>query len=513
MAILNSIKSCASSCLSRVYGSKPESSAQPIDPLSLTFYDKIQGALNFAKWGMIGAAAYGIAPQFTVPISYLAGLTGLGSEILSYCSLPKDAHWSEQLLSLAPFAKYIINYDPWVTRLFQATSLFNLSQASITRLSAVRDAFTSNPLRAIQTGFVHLFNLASSVTFAADSLGVINLQQNGTAQDLQKCAKQSNPFQCDLQRQCQRPVDLYHIVPPQCPGKVIIQDPFPIANAPCSPKAIANLPCEGCGMFSVQLYLTGMLGRLYQEGRYSGMKIDFDGQGLGHAEGYARNWFENYYCPVDIEIEQCSGAPHKTFSNYELSDHCHYAEQSWEYQRRNDLPRLPHKVARALIQKHFILRPEIQQEIDQFAQRHFPPNRHLITVHYRGTDKAGYTDAFEARRVSYEKMCQTILDYLQTLEPEDQRTAIIFVATDEEPFTQFAQVVIPNQIVISPSRKSPDSSPLHFGEIDRYQTGKEAIIDCHLLSKGDVLIRTSSNLSKMATILLRDGAQEILVTE
>lgn len=479
----------------------------PVDPLSLTLSDKIHAATNMVQWGITGAALYGVAPQITTPISFLAGL---GSEIISFRSLPEDTHWSRQILSIPGVSRFIRNYSPWASKLFQVTSLFNLAQYSLSKLSTAWKAFTTNPSGAIKASMVHLFNLASSVAFTADSLNLIHLQKSAQTAESQKCLKQLNPFQCDLQRQCLRPVDLYKkTIPPQCPGKTIIKGPAHLTHVPCAPKAMVNLPCDGCGMFSVQLYLTGVLGRL-NNGRYSGMKIDFGKEGLGYAEEQGPNWFEYYYCPVDIEVENCSGTSQKTFTNAESSDHCHYSDHAWEYEKRNGLP---YKEARELIQKHFLLRPEIQEEIDQFAQSHFPKERHLITVHYRGTDKAGYTDAYEARRVSYSKMGQTIRNYIQTLKPEDRNTATIFVATDEEGFAKFAQLLFPHQVVISPSRKSTDGKPLHFGAIDRYQTGKEAIVDCHLLSKGDALIRTSSNLSKMAAILLKEGAREIQVSE
>ncbi len=47
--------------------------------------------------------------------------------------------------------------------------------------------------------------------------------------------------------------------------------------------------------------------------------------------------------------------------------------------------------------------------------------------------------------------------------------------------------------------RSNDMAPLHLKLSNNYLHGEEAFIDCLLLSKGDVLIRTSSNLSLWST--------------
>lgn len=145
-----------------------------LEDLSLTTSDKVLTTTNVVKWGTIGAGLYGISPQIILPISVL---TSLGSEIISFCSLPKDAHWLRKALSIPVLSKLIINYNPWVAKAFHLTSLFNLAQHSASKLAAIWKGFTTNPSGAIKASAVHLFNLASDTLFAAESLGLIDLSQ------------------------------------------------------------------------------------------------------------------------------------------------------------------------------------------------------------------------------------------------------------------------------------------------------------------------------------------------
>lgn len=483
----------------------PVAAPPAIEDLSLSTSELLHTGSNMVHWGITGATLYGVAPQIAIPISLLASLS---SDVVSFLSLPKDAHWLHKALSIPVLSKVLINYNPWIARLFQATSFFNHVQHSASKLAAVWRNFAADPWKAAGTGLAHLFNLGSDVFFTAESFGLVDLKP-----------KEEVP-----------PVHTSHASNhcPGGPGKRIIPRPAHLIGKECPPKAIANLPCDGCGTFSVQLYLTGLLGHL-NAGRLSGLKIDFGKEGLGYDAAHGDNWFEYYYCPVDIEMEGCSNAPTRKFNVQEYGQFCNYAENVWGFEKSG----LPPKEARDLIQKYFTLRPEFQREIDQFTQDYFPKDTHLITVHYRATDKVGNTYDHEARPVSHQEMGAAIHNYIKTLNPKDREKTTIFIASDAAAFADYAKDGFPitvdsnnpqsakierlsagHKIVISPSRKSTNGAPLHIGRnIDRYQTGKAAIMDSTLLSKGDALIRTSSNLSKVAAINLKDGAKEIEVSK
>lgn len=81
----------------------------------------------------------------------------------------------------------------------------------------------------------------------------------------------------------------------------------------------------------------------------------------------------------------------------------------------------------------------------------------------------------------------------------------IFIASDEEMFVQFmtdefGDLIFYNQNVM----RSKDNTPIHLKKNSPYDNGKNALIDSVLLSRGSVLIRTSSNLSLWSTFFNPD---------
>ncbi len=52
-----------------------------------------------------------------------------------------------------------------------------------------------------------------------------------------------------------------------------------------------------------------------------------------------------------------------------------------------------------------------------------------------------------------------------------------------------------DRVITYSTQRSDDQTALHLKFSNNYLHGEEAIIDCLLLSRGSVLIRTSSNLS------------------
>ncbi len=423
------------------------------DPLAITNSEKLLTASNVIQWGLIGAAYGGIAPTIIMP---LAALSSLGSEIASFCMLPKDASWLRKAMSIPLLSKAIISYNPWVAKLFQVTSLYNVVQSSAAKLKNAWNAFSSNRRGALTSAGVNLFNLASSVAFAS---GIVK-------------------------------------IPPPKPK--------------CPPRAIVNLPCYGCGMFSVQHYLVGVFDQV-EKGHYSGMKVNFGHVGPYIDPARGPNWFDYYFKPIDIADETCPYAPEKTFTIEEYGNLCNYAENVYGHENRGLSP----DRAAALLQKYLILKPEIQGEIEQFAKTHFSDSDYVVGVHYRGTDKACNSHHCEARRVTYEEMTSSIKDHLTTAKVEDLSKVKIFAASDEAKFVEHLEAQFPGQVVASPAQRSTDGKPLHLNARNNpYQMGKEALIDASLLAKvSNVLIRTSSNLSKIAGLLVRKGAQVIEVSK
>jgi hypothetical protein len=77
--------------------------------------------------------------------------------------------------------------------------------------------------------------------------------------------------------------------------------------------------------------------------------------------------------------------------------------------------------AHCLLQKYIRIQPWVQEKVDRFARRELD-GRHVLGVHYRGTDRG-----FEAPKASYDSMADLVRRYLEHVPATDA----VFVATDE----------------------------------------------------------------------------------
>jgi hypothetical protein len=143
---------------------------------------------------------------------------------------------------------------------------------------------------------------------------------------------------------------------------------------------------------------------------------------------------------------------------------------------------------RALFDAHLALRPWLTSICDRFWAKNFQDQR-VLSVHYRGTDKAG----LEADRVEFAHMLEVIERRF------DGQHDAIFLATDDLGFFQF----------IRASRLSRhlrwfhapiEQKPLWLPSPRNFRKGAVAIIDCLLLSRGAVLIKTPSLLSSWCKV-------------
>ena len=146
-----------------------------------------------------------------------------------------------------------------------------------------------------------------------------------------------------------------------------------------------------------------------------------------------------------------------------------------------------------LFHRYMPVREEIVDEIDEFCAAHFE-GRSVLGVHFRGTDK--HT---EAPRVSPEQCRQAISRYL-TEHPEVDR---VFVASDESQFIRYIQDAFRSvRVCFCDDQRSDGTLAVHdpaFGG-DNYKKGREALVNCILLSRCHTLIRTVSTLSGWASV-------------
>lgn len=150
--------------------------------------------------------------------------------------------------------------------------------------------------------------------------------------------------------------------------------------------------------------------------------------------------------------------------------------------------------ANRLMNENLRLKPDIDDYVSSFVSRHFT-GRIVLGIHYRGTDKTS-----EAAKVSFEYTEKAISSYLDK-HPE---VNAIFVASDETAFIEWIQAKINHLPLIfhDDTQRSADGKATHIqsGLGDNYLKGKEALVNCLLLSKCSAVIRTASFLSAWSSI-------------
>lgn len=228
-------------------------------------------------------------------------------------------------------------------------------------------------------------------------------------------------------------------------------------------------------MFSIFDDVLDMLKR-YERGHYKGVEIDFKQTGAYYDPDYGNNWW-SYYCEP-ISLGQ------KVDPHIILGGNPYYIRWSKGEKYRNQAFRL--------IQKYMRIKPHILEKIDALTKDF---NNHcVLTVHYRGTDKIA-----EAPRIEYEVFLQAIQQAIKTFGQQSYR---MYVATDEQAFldyiiAHFGQHVLYNKDAF---RSDNNTQAVHLNPFyNRYKCGEDALIDALVLSRGNYLIKSCSNLSRWST--------------
>ena len=170
--------------------------------------------------------------------------------------------------------------------------------------------------------------------------------------------------------------------------------------------------------------------------------------------------------------------------------------------------------AAELIKKYIQIKKEITDEVDSFCSTYF--GNKVLGLHYRGTDKEG-----EAPRVDWEKVNRNVQYYLKKFHTTD----CVFISSDEIDFINYIEKHINNHfpkvsVVYRNDRyRSHNRRRLHgcfWG--DNYHKGRDALVNCLLLSRCDVLMKTASILSgwsklfnpELPIIMLNEPKENIL---
>ena len=217
--------------------------------------------------------------------------------------------------------------------------------------------------------------------------------------------------------------------------------------------------------------------KLYDQGYYRGIEVDFGKQGLYYDPNHGNNWW-SYYCePISIgeKVRVREVAGDVPFARRR--------EAEWYTDREEGF---------ALIQKYIRFKPSILQRVEEFEKAHF--QKHVVIgVHFRGTDKLEK----EASFITHSDVFRRVQEAVRPLILKRVKYKV-FLATDEQKMVDVMRAVFSTHLCYQPNalRAKKGDPPPHFDfAYDRYLCGEEALVDCILLSKCDLLIRTSSNLS------------------
>jgi hypothetical protein len=138
----------------------------------------------------------------------------------------------------------------------------------------------------------------------------------------------------------------------------------------------------------------------------------------------------------------------------------------------------------------------IRTKADDFAAQHFA-GRHVIGVHYRGTDKVNQRDKgtlVEAVRVPYDYVFEHLENY--------DTSSLFFVASDEAEFVTAMTQRFGDRVLAYDAIRSQGGWGIHYEQrgSSPYQAGEDALVDCLLLSKCNHLVRTESALSRFSNV-------------
>jgi hypothetical protein len=231
------------------------------------------------------------------------------------------------------------------------------------------------------------------------------------------------------------------------------------------------------GMFASANQVLGQL-YLYESGQLpdvSGLMVDFEQYGLYYDPSYGPNWWSYYFEPIRIGDEAGADKVYTTREEYVTA---------WEQRRK-----ITREIAADIIARHVHIKPHVLDKVNDFISRFFQ-DRYVIGIHYRGTDKKK-----EAPKINYDAVFAKVAQHI----PKD-RPYSIFIATDETEFLKQARKKFVNHVVATDAHRAHiNGGAVHFSYKNNYSIGEEALIDACLLSKCDLLIRTSSNLSLWST--------------
>jgi hypothetical protein len=238
---------------------------------------------------------------------------------------------------------------------------------------------------------------------------------------------------------------------------------------------VLDAPEGNYGFFSCFHMVTGFLD-FYEKnkGNCAGINVNFT-SGLYLDPQVGPNWWEYFFEPIKIGNELGAKVAHPSDGE----------KAQWSY---NAISKISRDEAARLIATYVHVKPHIKQKVDDFIAKNFKDNL-VIGVHYRGTDH--FIDATPTPfEVAYEEI-------MKVINRRQCKRYKIFIATDEQKFLDYITARCKN-VICYDAHRSTDGIALHTQFQHNYFIGEEALVDCLLLSRCDIIIRTYSNLNSAA---------------
>jgi hypothetical protein len=162
--------------------------------------------------------------------------------------------------------------------------------------------------------------------------------------------------------------------------------------------------------------------------------------------------------------------------------------------------------AKSLFRNHFLIADVIAAEVNRLASL-LCGDRFVIGLHYRGTDKH-----VESPRVDPWHAIDCARRALVAVEEKGSKEPVLVVATDEERFLSLITKELSGYRVVSlpGAVRSASDQPIHIHRPERggrseardgFRLAREALLDCLLLGRSKVLLKTSSFLSSWSLLL------------
>jgi hypothetical protein len=229
------------------------------------------------------------------------------------------------------------------------------------------------------------------------------------------------------------------------------------------------------GLFFIFSCIVGAL-RSLDSRQIASLSVDFGSNGFYYDEKIGENWWGYYFDSLlSINNSRYTSSVDSAFqAQFYLSSLSSSREENYR-----------------LISKYIQIKKPILDEVNQFEEGFFK-GRFVVGIHYRGTDKF----ISESPSITPDK-------FLDKLEKEWgsiwEKEPLFFVATDVDEFIKVIEQRYPGRVVFHEAERSIDGNPLHSTTKSPYEQGREALIDCLLLSRTHFLARTGSNLSLVST--------------